>query len=406
MCYLVPHTLQYNIMTEFEKKSDPLFEVVADKTSFLPLWFSLIMIILTFAVGRTSGEYMLHLLIGTGNLHWDSTSSTSLKAVIEYSLPAVFTAIAFLTCINMFFKKKLYKEVVRIGSPQLLNTLSRRRFVHLAAELFRKEGYTVRYRASRRPGKADIILRKEGQQYHVVCEQAQTGEIEHDDIKVLVDSIRNNSSEGFYITTSTFSRNAVSLADSNDIRLIDGRRFIQRFHEQYSNPIHKERKLTVLRYVGKLVVILCLVFAAFSTFLLFTENGREVAAFWGERFSKVQNMIVAQSTAFFEKFSIDQLRDGQQSKGKEYRFSAEEVQKAMENILSDSQHQSSSDQKSVGDEQPISYLFEIELVSGGWLYSDNLEISDQVIRFTSKNGAEISLNREEILRIKKIRQSK
>lgn len=68
-------------------------------------------------------------------------------------------------------------------------------------------------------------------------------------------------------------------------------------------------------------------------------------------------------------------------------FTDEQVQQAMKEVINEKRN----------------YLYEIELVTGGWVYTDNAEVTDEKITYTSANGIVVSVNRDEVKTMKRVK---
>ena len=51
--------------------------------------------------------------------------------------------------------------------------------------------------------------------------------------------------------------------------------------------------------------------------------------------------------------------------------------------------------------EDVNYIYEIELFSGGWIYTDNAKITENKITYKSADGIVVSIDRVEVKNIKK-----
>ena len=49
----------------------------------------------------------------------------------------------------------------------------------------------------------------------------------------------------------------------------------------------------------------------------------------------------------------------------------------------------------------LKYLYEIELFSGGWIFTENVTITDKEVTYISDKGLIISLNKDDVKTMKK-----
>lgn len=84
-------------------------------------------------------------------------------------------------------------------------------------------------------------------------------------------------------------------------------------------------------------------------------------------------------------------------------FSDEQIETAMREVFDPKKDQNNNSSNANTDDIQPKYQYEIELFSGGKIYTDNAEIIENNIRYKSKNGMIISINKEEIKRMKKVK---
>ena len=87
---------------------------------------------------------------------------------------------------------------------------------------------------------------------------------------------------------------------------------------------------------------------------------------------------------------------------KDYNFSDDQVKRAMEEVIRQKIEQPSSINDTATDQSEARFQFEIELHTGAIIYTDNAEIGDETVSYSSKNGLTISLNRDEIKTLKRV----
>ena len=92
-----------------------------------------------------------------------------------------------------------------------------------------------------------------------------------------------------------------------------------------------------------------------------------------------------------------------QTEQKDGRFTDNQVTRAMKEVLSEkkSEHLKDINPGQRGEEQK--YLYEIELFSGGRISTDNVTITNKEITYKSDKGLIVSLNRDEVKTMKKIK---
>lgn len=103
-----------------------------------------------------------------------------------------------------------------------------------------------------------------------------------------------------------------------------------------------------------------------------------------------------------QEFSTTKHQQSTSSEPKDYDFSEDQVKKAMEEVLRDRIDQLESAKEGAPEQPEPRYQFEIELHTGAKIYTDNAEIGNDTVSYSSKNGLIISVNREEIKNMKRV----
>lgn len=99
--------------------------------------------------------------------------------------------------------------------------------------------------------------------------------------------------------------------------------------------------------------------------------------------------------------------DIEESKERELSFTDEQVRRAMEEVLLKQKNEQFADAResqitdSQTSQEKISYEYEIELYSGGKIYTDNAKIDGDQIRYKGRNGLVVSIDKNEIKTMKR-----
>lgn len=83
-----------------------------------------------------------------------------------------------------------------------------------------------------------------------------------------------------------------------------------------------------------------------------------------------------------------------------------QIRDAVESLLENRQAEFIQKSGAVKSNTVPSYLYEIELLSGGWVYSDNVLVEGQTVTYTGSNGVIVSLLKDEIKTVKRVRVDK
>lgn len=134
--------------------------------------------------------------------------------------------------IDRFEKKILDGNSQKIISVNNLDSITGYEFDYFLKELFEKMGYKVENTSLSNDQGADLIVRKFGDKISVQAKR-YSGSVGNKAIQEVVASIKHYKADrGVVITTSSFTRQAVVLAESNNIELID-RKGLESLIEKY-----------------------------------------------------------------------------------------------------------------------------------------------------------------------------
>jgi hypothetical protein len=203
------------------------------------------------------------------------------------------------------------------------------------------------------------------------------------------------------VTSGEFSQEAAVFARANKIQLINGRELHESIRSQAWPEVEqdegKSSPLKRLKWVYAALVVVLVSAAA----LLFTELGRPL-------YSLVSTQIEEFLTNRPAPRDAEKPGSGtssQKPREKELIFTEEQIRQAMADVLQQKRRQ--QEEKIGGEEEavePVSYRYEIELYTGGWIYTDNAAVSDEMVTYTGARGLVVSLNRDEVKSLKKVRE--
>jgi hypothetical protein len=213
---------------------------------------------------------------------------------------------------------------------------------------------------------------------------------------VIVDA---GATGGIVVTSGEFTQDASAFARANNIRLMDGRELHNNLKSDVNSEHQPERKsgrkmLKVISAFAGLLVI-----AVGYSLLDFDKSGTSIYATWS-----------TQIKGFFPHFQEHRgTKDTQagkpikQTERKDLSFTDDQVQKATEEILREKSREQFINIEMTKESEEKKYLYEIEFVSGGRVYTDNVKITDNKINYRTHKGLAISLNKDEVKSIKKTR---
>jgi hypothetical protein len=213
---------------------------------------------------------------------------------------------------------------------------------------------------------------------------------------VIVDA---GATGGIVVTSGEFTQDASVFARANNIRLLDGRELHNNMQSDVNFEHQPERKSgrklpkVISAFAGLLVI------AVGYSLLNFDKSGASIYSTWS-----------TQIKGFFPHFQAHRgTKDNQygkpirQTERKDLSFTGDQVQKAAEEILREKSREQFINIEMTKEGEEKNYLYEIELVSGGRVYADNVKITDNKINYRTNKGLAISLNKDEVKSIKKTR---
>ncbi len=105
-----------------------------------------------------------------------------------------------------------------------ISELTWEKFEHLIAAAFRREGYAVVTTSSGADGGVDLVLKREGEKVLVQCKHWRSKSIGVRAIREfhgVVHSKQHLGSRGVFVTSGSYTREAVAFAKQNGMQLID-----------------------------------------------------------------------------------------------------------------------------------------------------------------------------------------
>ncbi len=83
------------------------------------------------------------------------------------------------------------------------------------------------------------------------------------------------------------------------------------------------------------------------------------------------------------------------------KFTDIQIKQAMEDVVNKKRRQQFEIGATDSEEEDGNFIYEIELLSGGWIYTDNAEINEKKITYRSANGIVVSIDRTAVKTMKK-----
>ncbi|MDJ0623281.1 MAG: nuclease-related domain-containing protein [Desulfocapsaceae bacterium] len=157
-----------------------------------------------------------------------------------------------------------------------------------------------------------------------------------------------------------------------------------------SPPEMKRRSLNLRPMI---MLALLAIFSSAAIFAFITINSD----------SKDQLPSVSATGPNKAKTDVQQIRENphntNKNSSKELIFSDEQIHKAAAELLNQQKEVNTNDTDAIAD----TYIYQIELFSGGMITTDNATIKSDKITYTDKKGFIVSINKEEIRTLKKVK---
>lgn len=122
----------------------------------------------------------------------------------------------------------LFKKRIHVTSLEELRKLDPYDFEKVVGDYFRDCGYVVYQTKRSNDGGKDLVMYKGGRTYYVeVKRYAKTNTVDRPLIQKLVGACHPAGAKGIFVTTSSFTKGAITEAHRSGIDLIDGQAFIK-----------------------------------------------------------------------------------------------------------------------------------------------------------------------------------
>lgn len=147
------------------------------------------------------------------------------------SVWAIVAFIAFILLWKMSKKTRRYRKLKRTRINEV-DKMSGEEFEQFLAAFFKKRGYKVSLTAQSGDYGADLIL-KNGRETIVVQAKRYSGTVGVKAVQEIIGAVRMyEASEAWVVTNNYFTKQAVNLADMNDVYLIDRDQLIDLLSEK------------------------------------------------------------------------------------------------------------------------------------------------------------------------------
>lgn len=382
------------------RRESSIFEDIAYITSRFPWWIGVSLALISFL--------FLHSYAGK---EIPSVTAAGVDGILNSVLPGLLHALAFFgqlvlpvafllgsmaSVILNLKRKKLYDKISGSVSQNPLGKMSWQDFEFLVGEYFRRRLFNVKKSKSGADGGVDLIATKGTEKYLVQCKNWKGRKVDVNIVRDLLGAMVGvGATSGFVVTSGEFTKDAIDFAKANNVLTLNGKELLNNMRSYAILESQPEKKKggilnkNACAVVGLLFVVVCyfLLYPASSTSFYsilpsqirgFLPNGQE----YHDAKNTQSSMPIKQTepnNRHFDDLATSAVKDKLSGK-KSVQFKDPK-----------------SDQK--GEAQK--FLYEIELSSGGWIYTDNLTITDDEVTYISDKGLIVSLNRDDVKTMKK-----
>jgi len=170
-------------------------------------------------------------------------------------------------------------KIPETWSPELLKQLEWKRFEEVVAEYFRLRGYKAKTTKLGKDGGVDVIVygKESGDPVSVVqCKAWNSYRVKLKEVRELLGAVHaHNVQQGIFLTTSTFTDDAIEFGKQNNLVLIDGMTFLKEINNL--NP-DTQKKLLAFAVQGEYWRPSC---PKCGLKMVERPNRRDHSKFWG-----------------------------------------------------------------------------------------------------------------------------
>ena len=378
------------------RQKQSLIERATDLVSMLPWWAGTTCALVSFLVLRWCAT--LQILSTPGGSNPDTVVIGELVHRLvtfgQYLLPGVFLAAALHSAVKKSKRRNLYYKISNSVTQESLNNLSWRDFEFLVGEYFNRRGFNVENSKSG----VDLIARKGREKYLIQCQQWKICETGVNLVRELPEIVaENEATRGIVVTSGEFAKDATTSANANNILLLGGRELHNKIKSDVKAEIQSEMQTSKGLRKAKWALALLLMFAICFSALHLGEISTSFHTPLSDQIKKIdpnnqEHRIPADA------------QTGKQinrTESTDIKFTDIQIRQAIEEVVNKKRRQQFKIGATDPEGEDVTYLYEIELFSGGWIYTDNAKITENKITYKSANGIAVSIDRVEVKNIKK-----
>jgi len=326
----------------------------------IPWWLHLLFALLSFLIVHYDvlQSALLSSESATNHTAVISSGTYGLSLIGQYLLPFLFLLGTLIAVIYRWKRNNLYRSVLLSENSDSLNLLSIRDFKFLVGEYFTVRGFVIEADQSYAGIGPDFVVSKTLEKYFILCRQYRGREIGREELQELLADVDSDQATAvILVTTGKLSKEAKVAAHENNVALISGKELHNNMRSFDANDFEpKVKKLKPYRKSKWIAAGIVAVIAP-VVFMQLVEPGSPLLV-------RVSDL----ATKFFVSDLTPKKEEGNLEREKKDRYS-----------------------------------YEIELISGGWIYIDNAEFTENSVNYTDERGLAVSIIRDEIKTMKRVK---
>ena len=378
------------------RKKQSLIERATNLVSMLPWWAGTTCALVSFLVLRwqatlqilSTPEENTPDTVVIGELaHW-------LAMFGQYLLPGLFLTAALLSAVKKTKRQNLYYKISNSVTQESLNNLSWRDFELLVGEYFKRRGFNVEKTKSG----VDLIARKDKEKYLIQCQQWKICETGVHLVRELSEIVaEDEATRGIVVTSGEFDKDATTSANADNILLLGGRELHNKIKSDVKAETRSEMQTSNGLRKAKWALAFLLMFAiCFSALHL-----GEISTSFHTTLSNQIKRIYPNVQEHRIPADVQTGKQINRAESTDIKFTDIQIRQAIEEVVNKKRRQQFEIGATNPEGEDVNYIYEIELISGGWIYTDNAKITEKKISYKSANGIVVSIDRVEVKTMKK-----